>query len=176
MTSMLIVFFVWLIFCIIFFPFKSRFMAHFDLMELKLFYSAKIWRIKILCGETYYCNLKININNSKNIFKRSYKKKNFKTFTKNIIRKIRFTKFETYFTGGNKTDALFSAMICGSASTIIESFYAFLFTKYDGIELYKDIDPTFTENAFKLTLDSVFQISIFQIFVAWLFSFKSVRS
>ena len=172
MQTMLIVFFVWLLFCIIFFPFKSRIMAHFDFVEVRSFYCVKVWRLKLLCGEVFYRNLKVNVNNTKNIFKKSYKKKNFKHFTKNIFKEIKLTKMEMYFVGGSQTNAMTSAMLCGAVKSVIESFYSFLNARYCGVILYEDVDPLFTQNGFEITVDSVFQISIFQIFIAWIRSFK----
>ena len=61
MQKVLIVFFiVFFVIMILVFPFKTRAMVHINFFELKCFYSAKIWLLKILCGMVNFDNDKIN--------------------------------------------------------------------------------------------------------------------
>lgn len=176
MQKVLIVFFILsLIVLILVFPFKARIMAHVNFLDLKCFYSVKIWLIKILCGMAKFENDKLNVLNADTIFNGKYDD-NFKENAKEIVKRLDVKKVELFFTGGFSDNSFSSAMLCGSVLSIIETLYAYLSLKYENVKMYKDIEPTFKENNFELTLDFVASISIFNIIVSNIKSNKKLKN
>lgn len=163
---MLIVFFVAsLILLLLVFPFKARLMGHFNLIEMKGFYSFKAWRIKLLCGRAYLDkNNKLIIENTNNAIKDKYKDDFTKKFSLQILTKINVKKVELFFTEGFKENSFSSAIVCGSASVIVNTIYSYLTQKYEDVRLFEDITPTFGKDSFELTFDFVVSISLFEIF------------
>ena len=173
---MLIVFFIaTLLVLILVFPFKTRIMAHINFLELKCFYSIKIWLIKVLCGMVNFENEKLNVQNVDTIFNGKYDD-NFKENAKEIIKRLDVKKVELFFTGGFSENSFSSAMLCGSVLSIVETIYAYLSLKYENVKMYKDIEPTFKEDNFELTLDFVASISIFNIIVSGIKSSKKLKN
>ena len=96
---MLIVFFVAsLILLLLVFPFKARLMGHFNLIEIKGFYSFKIWRIKLLCGRGYLDEKnKLVIENTNNAIKDRYKDEFMKKLSVKLLTEIDVKKVELFF-------------------------------------------------------------------------------
>ena len=175
MQNVLIVFFVAsLLVLILVFPFKSRIMAHINFLDLKCFYSVKVWVIKILCGKAVIENEHFNIENEDTIFSGKYDK-NFKATAFEILKKIDIRKVELFFTGGFSENSFSSAIMCGSVLSIVETLYAHLSMIYDDVKMYKDIEPTFEEDNLELTLDFVASISIFQLVVSIIKAKKQLK-
>lgn len=165
MQKILIVFFiVSLLFLILIFPFKARFMGHFNLIEKKGFYSFKIWRIKILCGRIFVNNEnKIQIENMNNKLKGGYENNFMKEWGKKLLKVVAVKKVELFFNGGIKQNSFSSAILCGSANLLISLLYSFLSQTYENVKLYEDVTPTFDNNSLELTFDFVVEVSILQI-------------
>ncbi len=162
---MLIVFFVCLLLLmLLFFPFKMRLMAHFNLIEMKGFYSFKAWRIKILCGKVYRdAENKFVIENTDNMVKNRYKDKVTQKFSLLMLKLIDVKKVELFFTGGFKENSFSSALVCSAASLFVDVTYAYLSNKYISVKLIEDVKPTFDEDNFELTFDFVAAVSIFNV-------------
>lgn len=172
---MLIVFFIlFLQLLILVFPFKTRIMAHINFLDLKCFYSVKIWIIKVLCGMAKFENEKINILNAHTIFSGKYDD-NFKENAKEILKRLDVKQVELFFTGGFSENSFSSAMLCGSVLSFVETIYAYLSLKYENVKMYKDIEPTFKEDNFELTLDFVASISIFKVIVSGIISNRKIK-
>lgn len=168
MKSILIVFFVLMFFVLVLIiPFKSRMMSHFNFLEMKGFYSIKIWRIRILCGKIYINqNGEIEADNLTNLMSSNYNKSFVKGLSKELISKLDVKKIEMYFTGGFVNNSFSSAMVCGSVSSIVQTMFSVLSQKYKNVKLFEDIIPTFNEDNFEITFDVVLSISIFQIILS----------
>lgn len=162
---MLIVFFVViLISLIIIMPFKSRVMGHFNLIEKKGFYSFKVWRIKVLCGKIYTgSDGKIKIEYTQNAIKDRYKDEFSRKLFLKIMSEIDVKKVEIYVTSGFKNNSFSSAMISSIFNISVKMIYSYLSQKYDLVDLYNDIEPSFSQNKFELTFDFVCDISILGI-------------
>lgn len=175
MQKVLIVFFiVFFVILVLVFPFKTRAMAHINLLELKCFYSVKIWLVKILCGMANFENERLNILNDKTIFSGEYDDK-FKTFSKEVLKRIEVKKVELFFTGGAEDNSFTSAMVCGTMLSIVETIYAKLSLLYDDVKMYKDIEPTFKEDNFELTIDFVASISVVKLIISVIKSKKELK-
>ena len=168
MKIMLIVFFVLLLLIFIFlFPFKTRFMCHFNVFEVKGFYSIKIWRFNFICGKIYSDpDGKIKTENSIGVINKDYDKNFIKLLALNLLKRLDVHKVEIFFTGGFKENSYSSALLCGSVSSMVQSLYSYLSQQCDYVRLYENIVPTFNENNLELTFDIVLSISIFKIFVS----------
>lgn len=167
MRSLLIVFFiVLLLMCILFFPFKTRFMTHLNLLNTKCFYCLKIWRIKLLCGMMYLDSGKFKIENSNNILSKEVDQYFALKLASEILSRLDVKKIEVFFTGGFVDDSYLSAIVCGTVSSIIYSIYGYLSQKYEDIKMYEDVKTTFDESNFEVTFDAVVSVSLFQIFVS----------
>ena len=175
MQKVLIVFFiVFFVILVLVFPFKTRAMAHVNLLELKCFYSVKIWIIKILCGMANFENERLNVFNDKTIFSGEYDDK-LKAFSKEVLKHISVKKVELFFTGGAKDNSFSSAMICGTMLSIVETIYANLSLLYEDVKMYKDIEPTFKEDNFELTIDFVASISVVKLLISVFKSKKELK-
>ena len=167
MRNLLIVFFVVLLLLLItFFPFKTRFMTHFNIINLKGYYCLKIWRIKLLCGMIFIQNGDLQISNSDNILSSNANSLFIKEMAKQILSRLNVKKVEVFFTGGFVDDSYLSAMMCGSVSSIIQSLYSYLSQKYKDVKMYEDIQPTFNQTNLEITMDFVVSVSLFQIFLS----------
>ena len=175
MQKVLIVFFiVFFVILVLVFPFKTRAMAHVNLLELKCFYSVKIWIVKILCGMANFENERLNVFNDKTIFSVEYDDK-LKAFSKEVLKHISVKKVELFFTGGAKDNSFSSAMICGTMLSIVETIYANLSLLYEDVKMYKDIEPTFKEDNFELTIDFVASISVVKLLISVFKSKKELK-
>lgn len=168
MRNLLIVFFVViLILLIILFPFKSRLMSHINLIEMKGYYSFKVWRLKLLCGMIFLNSSgELEMTNANNILKGKYNKDFIKAVSKEILSRIDIDKIELFFSGGFVDDSFMSAIMCGTVSSFVQTIYSILTQKYENVRLFEDIKPTYNESNFELTFDIVVKISIFQICLA----------
>ena len=85
MRTLLIVFFViCLFFLIAFMPFKTRFMGHVNILELKCYYVVKSWIVKLLCGKIMFENGEIKMTNEQTLLSGSYNKPFVKKRNKNL--------------------------------------------------------------------------------------------
>ncbi len=168
MKSLLIVFFIFsLIVLIMVFPFKTRFMCHINLLDLKGFYSVKVWRIRFLCGKVYVdSDGELMMENSADMLSKNYKNTYFKSLIKELIKRVDIKKMEIFFTGGFAQNSFSSAMLCGSVSSGVRSLYSVLSQKYDNVKLYEDISPTFSYDNLELTFDIVLSISMIKIIIS----------
>lgn len=168
MKNMLIVFFVSsLILLMLTFPFKSRLMGHFNLIEKKGFYSFKAWRIKLLCGRVYIDgNGELKIENTQNAIKDKYKDAYMKRLSLELLKALDVKKVELFFSGGFEKNSFSSAMLCGSASVFVNLIYSFLSQRYENVRLFEDVNPTFNKNSLELTFDFVVSISLLQILIS----------
>lgn len=164
MRNVLIVFFIIaLIFLIMITPFKTRFMGHLNMIELKCFYSLKVWFVKILSGMIISENGKIEMKNEETFLTGSYNEDFVKQLTKGILKEIDVKKVELFFIGGFKENSFSSAIMCGSVLSVIESLYGYLSLKFDNVKMYKDVKPTFDEDNLELTMDIVVSVSLFTL-------------
>lgn len=176
MRNLLIVFFIIsFIFLIVIFPFKTRLMGHVNLIDLKCYYSLKAWIIKLLCGKVEFINGKLEVENEDTIILKSYKNEYVKLVGKEIFSEIDIKKLEVFFTGGFKEDSFSSAIMCGSVISFVETLFAYLSLKFDGVKMFKDIEPTFKENNLELTIDIVVSISLWRIVSCFLRAGKRVE-
>ena len=175
MQKILIVFFIGFLFLsILVFPFKIRFMGHANLLELKCFYSVKIWLFKILCGKAVWEDGQLKVSNDNSIFDGAYDKK-VKILVGELVKKINIKKVELFFTGGFSENSFSSAIVCGSVLSLVETVYGYLSLIYEDVKMYKDIEPTFDNDNLELTVDLVASISIFQILIANIKAFKQLK-
>ena len=150
-------------------------MGHFNLIEMKGFYSFKVWRIKILCGRIYLnSDGKLKVENTNNAIKDRYKDALMKKFSLTIMKLIEVKKVELFFSGGFKDNSFTSAIVCGSAKMIVNTIYGYLSQNYEDVKLFEDIKPTFGSDSFELTFDFVASVSIFQIIRALIKSKKLI--
>ena len=164
MRDLLIVFFIFsFLLLIIVFPFKTRVMAHFNLLDMKCYYSVKTWIIKLLCGRVLIENGRIDIQNEITLLSKTYQTEFVKKFGQKLIGEIDVKKMEIYFVGGFKENSFSSAILCGSVISIVESLFAYLSLKFDNVKLFKDIDPTFKEDNFEVTTDVVVSVSLWRL-------------
>ena len=164
MRDLLIVFFIIsFLFLIIIFPFKTRLMGYCNFMDLKCYYSLKTWIIKLICGRIEFINGKVEIKNEESLLTKTYKNEYMKLIGKEVVSELSIKKLEVFFTGGFKNDSFSSAIMCGMVLSFVETVFAYLTLKYDGVKIYKDIDPTFDENNLELTLDIVVSISLWRL-------------
>lgn len=142
-------------------------MCHFNVFEVKGFYSIKIWRFNFICGKIYSDpDGKIKTENSIGVINKDYDKNFIKLLALNLLKRLDVHKVEIFFTGGFKENSYSSALLCGSVSSMVQSLYSYLSQQYDYVRLYENIVPTFNENNLELTFDIVLSISIFKIFVS----------
>ncbi len=167
MKGVLIVFFtlLLLIFLLIL-PFKVRMMGHFNLIEMKGFYSIKVLFIKILNGKIEFQNGKIIVDNSVNFLGGKMNKRFARFLMKKLLASIDVKKLELYFTGGTAYNSFSSAMICGSMCSLVQTIYSFLSNKFDNVKLFEEISPTFNETNFELTFDACVAISLLQVLLS----------
>lgn len=164
MKSILIVFFiVTLLFLLLIFPFKIRFMTHFNFLKLKGFYSVKILNIKLLSGMIYRKNGEIKVENSADMFSGNMSKPFMKKLIGELFNKLDVKKVEIFFTGGFAENSFSSAIMCGSVTSFVQTLYSILSQKYLNVKLYEDIAPTFKKDSLELTLDIVLSLNIFNI-------------
>lgn len=176
MNAILIVFFIILFVILIsILPFKVRMMSHLNLITLKLFYSFKFYRFKILCGKAEIVNGKFNILNSNNIIKGNVDKNFASEYLKNISKKMDIKKVELFFEGGFVEDSYLSAIMCGTITSSVRTIYSVLSLKYKNVKLYENILPTFYDTNLELTFDFVISISILQIFMCLIKSSKNIK-
>ena len=164
MRNLLIVFFViCFLFLIAIFPFKTRIMGHLNLMELKCFYSLKVWLINLISGKIVFEDGKFEMTNEDSILTKAYNNEYMKLVGKEIMSSIDIKKLEIFFDGGFKDNSFSSAIMCGSVISFVETLFAYLSLKFDNVKMFKDIKPTFDENNLELTLDIVVSISLWKI-------------
>ena len=167
MKNILIVFFiVFFILSILVFPFKIRIMGHFNLVELVGVYSIKIMIFRILTGRIKYQDDKFKVENVANILENDTSGNYSKILIKSIANKLDIKKIELYFKAGFLDDSFASALVCGGASSIVQTIYSVLSQKYYNVKLYEDIDPTFCKDNFELTFDGVVKISLISLVVS----------
>lgn len=136
-------------------------------MEMKGYYSFKVWRLKLLCGMIFLNDLgELEVANANNLFNGEYNKTFLKTVTKEIVKSIDVEKIELFFTGGFAENSFMSAMLCGGMSSLVQTLYGYLSLNYENVRLFEDINPTYNESNFELTFDGVVKISILQICVS----------
>ena len=176
MKNLLIVFFIFFFtISIIVFPFKIRMLGHFNLIKLIGFYSMKVFFIKFLTGRIRYENNEFKIENSVNIIKEEFNEEFTKKLISELANRMDIKKIEVYFTGGISDNSFSSAILCGSISSLVQSFYSYLSQKYYNVKLYEDIDPTFNQNNLELTFDAVISISLISIVIAVFSSLKKQK-
>lgn len=164
MRNLLIVFLVLsLVILVLVFPFKTRMMGHVNLFEMKCYYSVKSWIIKLLCGKIEVENGKLQMLNEETLLSGSYDNEYVKKVFSELLSRLDVKKVEIFFTGGFKENSYYSAIMCGTIVSLVESLYGYLSLKFDDVKMYKDIKPTFDENNLELTLDIVVSFSIFGI-------------
>lgn len=164
---MLIVFFVlMLIILLMVFPFKVRFMSHFNILKMKGYYSIKILFIRLLCGMIYTANGKLYVSNLADAITPRYTSPFMKKFVREILSRVDVKKIEIFFTGGFAGDSFSSAILCGSITSAIQTFYSYLSQKYEKVKLYEDVSPTFDKDNLEFTCDIALSISIIQILIA----------
>ena len=74
-------------------------MSHLNLIEMKGYYSFKVWRLKLLCGMIFLNNSgKIEVTNANNMLKGDYNKNFVKAVSKEILKSIDVEKIELFFT------------------------------------------------------------------------------
>ena len=169
MQNILIVFFIAsFIVMIMVFPFKTRFMGHFNLIELVGFYSLKIMKIKLINGKISYVGGDILIENSVDIIINKLNKDFSKRLFNQVIKRINVEKVEIFFNGGIADNSFSSAMICGGVSSLTESIYSYLSQNYYGVKLYEDIDAKFGNDNLELTFDLVISISFVSLLISLL--------
>ena len=66
-------------------------------------------------------------------------------------------------------------MICGTMLSIVETIYANLSLLYEDVKMYKDIEPTFKEDNFELTIDFVASISVVKLLISVFKSKKELK-
>lgn len=177
MREVLIVFFiVILIIMAMAFPFKTRFMAHMNLLKTKGYYSMKVMRIKLLTGRFFLDDEDgFLIENSANIFTKNYNNPFVKELAKEFGKRMNVKKVEMFFTGGFLNDSYLSAIMCGAMTSAIRTFYSYLTEKYEGVKLYEDIDVTFYDNNLEFTFDVVVSISLFSILKSIIKANKTIK-
>lgn len=164
MRNLLIVFFTIILFLlIIVLPIKTRFMAHFNLLAMKGFYSIKVLFFRILCGKIYIEGGKVKVSNLADAISGSYTSPFMQAFAKKLLSKLDIKKMEIFFTGGFAENSFSSAMVCGSVSSMVRTLYSVLSQRYENVKLYENVSTTFGENNLELTFDIVITLSIFQI-------------
>jgi hypothetical protein len=168
MKKILIVFFILtFVLLVLIFPFKTRFMCHLNVLKIKGFYSAKIWRIRFLCGKIYANeNGEIITENSADMLSKNYNKTYFKFLVKELAKSVDIKKIELFFTGGFAENSFSSAILCGSVSSSVQTLYSILTQKYDCVKLYEDIFPTFNHDNLEVTFDVVLSISFLKIILS----------
>lgn len=168
MKSVLIVFFILtFLLMILAFPFKVRMMMHANLIELKIFYCFKIWRMKFLCGKVIFGkDGEINVENSNNLLDGGFDKVFMQKLVREIISKIDVKKIELFFTGGFVDDSYSSAIMCGTITSLVQTIYSYFSQRYENVKMYEDITPTFYETNLELTFDAVISVSLLQIIVS----------
>ena len=176
MQNILIVFFIVCFFVMIMvFPFKIRFMGHFNFINLIGFYSLKILKVKLINGKISYDKGKIIVQNSVNILQDKFNNDYSQILAKELMSKIDISKVEIYFSGGISDNSFSSAIICGSVSSIIQSIYSFLSQKYYGVKLYEDVDAMFGKDKLEVTFDFVINISFISIIISVISSLKKYK-
>ncbi len=165
MKELLIVFFILMVIIMAMaFPFKTRMMFHSNFLKTKGFYSFKIMKIKLLTGRFYIDEGDgFTIENSANLLSQNYNKPFVKNLMKELSKKVDIKKVEMFFTGGFKDDSYMSAIMCGFASSMIQTIYSYVYEKYEGVKLYEDVEVTFEEDNIDLTFDIVIKISLLAI-------------
>ena len=160
---------------ILVFPFKTRLMGHFNLVEMIGFYSIKVMKIKLVYGKISFNDGEIVVQNSVNIINKKLNKNFLKQLYIKILRRIEVEKVEIFFTGGIAENSFSSAMICGGVSSLTKSVYSYLSQKYFGVKLYEDIDTNFNKNGMELTFDIVISISFLSLIIAMIDALKMVK-
>ena len=111
-------------------------------------------------------NKKLYVSNLADAITSSYSSPFMKSFAKRLLTKIDVKKMELYFTGGFAENSFTSAIVCGSVSSAVQTFYSFLSQRYENVKLYEDVKPTFGKDNLELTFDIVICISFVQIIAA----------
>jgi hypothetical protein len=150
-------------------------MGHINFIDLKCYYSLKAWLVKLLCGKIEFVDGKIEVKNEESLISKNYQNEYLKFVGKEMLAEIDIKKLEVFFTGGFKEDSFSSAIMCGSVISFVETLFAYLSLKYDGVKMFKDIEPTFENNNLELTLDVVVSISLWRIVSCFLRAGKRVE-
>ena len=176
MKFTLIVFFILTFtFLVLYFPFKTRIMGHFDFVELIGFYSLKIMKLRLVNGKVYTYDGKIKSDSSVSALGRNMCKEKKSILVKKILSEIDIKKLEIYFSSGVAENAFASAMICGLFNLIIKSSYGYLSNSYIDIKLYEDVDAKFGSDNFKITFDIVISISFIKLILALIYANKKFK-
>ncbi len=177
MKELLIVFLILILLIMaIAFPFKTRFMIHINLFDTQGYYNIKVIKIKLLTGRFYIDDKEgFSVENSANLMEGKFKSDFAKELSKEFIKTLDVKQVKMFFTGGLKNDAYASAMIVGTACSVVRSFYAYLSEMYEDVKLYEDVDVTFDDNNLEMTLDIVISISLFSIIKSIIKANKNVK-
>lgn len=118
----------------------------------------------MLCGRIFVDrNGKIKIENTQNAIKDRYKDEFSQKLFLKIMSEIDVKKVEIYVSSGFKNNSFSSAMLSSIFDITVKMIYAYLSQKYDLVDLYNDVEPSFSQNKFELTFDFVCNISICRI-------------
>ncbi len=161
---MLVVFIFLLIFLFLIIPFKVKFGAHLNVIENKGFYSLKVAFIKLLCGRMRVSDGKLEFENNNDLLFKNNSDEEYlnKVFTK-ILSKINVSNMELFIQFGNKYNAANTAIVCGSFQSIFCTIYVMLKTRYKGMYQFLDIDPNYNKDAFEITINAGFTISVLKV-------------
>ena len=106
---------------------------------------------------------------------KNYKNPFIREMIKEFSKRIDVKKMELYFTGGFENDSYISALVCGAMSSLVQSFYSYLYDKYEGVKLYEDVDVSFDKSNLEITFDVVISISLFSILKSIIKADKQAR-
>lgn len=140
---------------------------HLNLIEFKSFYSLKVLFVKLLCGTTYIQNNKLIIQNTHNLISALAKNKQQQMVQiKGFISKITIAKMQIFFSAGVQNNAYQTAIICGYFYSISSALAGYLISKNNYINIYQDIDPQYNKDALEITIKSIVEISLLDVFLA----------
>lgn len=165
-----------LVYVLLSYPFSFRLKVHADAINLVCFYSLKINFIKLLCGKSSITSSTLVTQNTHDLILAPMKSSPMqKAFVKQLLPKIKISKAEVYFTGGVESNACTTALLCGSVQILSSILTSALISSSPLINIYQDIDTDFTKDALEISASCVLQLSLNDIFLAFIASVFSKK-
>ncbi len=165
---LLVTFVVLFVVLIIILPVKVKVSVHANLMRMEGYYLIHAFVINIVCGKVFFENDKLRFDNKINLLKSTEKSKPYTgEFYKEVSKRVKVVNFNYFKSFGNNEDAFETAQITAIENMVVNTISAILKTRYNYINIFSRIIPTFTRNENNTTIYAVIKISIFDVIISF---------
>lgn len=163
---------------LLFFPFKIRVRAHFNIVSNNGFFCVRFAFFNILCGRLRFANdFRFEIETQKTFFDIEKKiSKRTELFLKHLIKQVDVMFLDFVFEGGKKDDAYITSLLCGGVQAASSALFSILKTKNVSGSFRKNVLVDFQKNAIAFSIDTAISISVFDIFKSYIFSIKNAHN